>query len=158
MSVLASQISKSGAKGKELDTTIREQLQIIDDKLLKAERTWGRNSVTHELPVSISIPGLAKKDAQRILYSAILRSLERRGFEVRILLDDDHTILYIVWTTDLDSKEVDAMNFIIRSKRISADAVEDFIQVGNGSREHPRQREPAASEAANAEKILLGLP
>ena len=37
MSVTAKQLSKSGARGKDLDAIVREQLQIVDDKLLRAD-------------------------------------------------------------------------------------------------------------------------
>lgn len=130
MSVSAKQLSKSGARGKDLDAVVREHLQIIDDKLLKADRTWGRNVVTHDLPIVLALPGLDKKDAQRIVYSTILRSLDRRGFETRILLEPDFTRVYIAWMTDLDIEEVEAMNALIRAKRIQQDALETFVQRG----------------------------
>jgi hypothetical protein len=130
MSVTAKKLSKSGARGKDLDAVVREHLQIIDDKLLKADRTWGRNVVTHNLPTMLTLPGLDKKDAQRIVYSTILRSLDRRGFETRILLEPDYTTIYIAWMTDLDIEEVEAMNALIRMKRVQRDAIESFIQRG----------------------------
>jgi hypothetical protein len=131
MSVTANQLSKSGARGKDLDAVVREHIQIIDDKLLKADRTWGRNVVTHDLPIVLALPGLDKKDAQRIVYSTILRSLDRRGFETRILLEPDFTTVYIAWMTDLDIEEVEAMNSLIRAKRIQRDVLEDFVQRGS---------------------------
>lgn len=130
MSVSASQLSKSGARGKDLDAVVREHLQIIDDKLLRADRTWGRNVVTHDLPITLALPGLDKKDAQRIVYSTILRSLDKRGFEVKILLEHDRTTVYIAWMTDLDIDEVEAMNALIRLKRIQPSALEAFVQQG----------------------------
>jgi hypothetical protein len=128
MAVTAKQLSKSGARGKDLDAVVREHLQIIDDKLLRADRTWGRNVVTHDLPTSMSIPGLDKKDAQRIVYSSILRSLDKRGFEARILLEDDITTLYIVWTTDLDGAEIEAMNAMIKAKRVDRESIAGFLE------------------------------
>jgi hypothetical protein len=130
MSVTAKQLSKSGARGKDLDAVVREHLQIIDDKLLKADRTWGRNVVTHDLPTVLALPGLDKKDAQRIVYSTILRSLDRRGFETRIILEPDFTTVFITWMTDLDIEEVEAMNALIRAKRIHRDQLETFVQRG----------------------------
>ena len=130
MSVSAKQLSKSGARGKDLDAVVREHLQIIDDKLLKADRTWGRNVVTHDLPIVLTLPGLDKKDAQRIVYSTILRSLDRRGFETRILLEPDFTTVYLAWMTDLDIEEVEAMNALIRAKRVQRGALDAFIQRG----------------------------
>jgi hypothetical protein len=130
MSVTAKQLSKSGARGKDLDGVVRDHLQIIDDKLLRAVRSWGRNVVVHDLPTVMSLPGLDKKDAQRIVYSTILRSLDQRGFETRILLEADTTKVFIIWTTDLDVEEIEAMNKLIRAKRVQRDQVEAFIQRG----------------------------
>ena len=148
MAVTAKQLSKSGARGKDLDAIVREHLQIIDDKLLRADRTWGRNVVTHDLPTMLTLPGLDKKTAQRILYSTILRSLERRGFETRILLDPDVTTIYIVWTTDLDTEEMNAMNVLIRTKRIQHSDLGEFIH-------HITPRKPITSTGPTAVEIDL---
>lgn len=158
MSVTATQLSKSGARGKELDRMVQEQIQIIDDRLLKADRTWGRNVVEYSLPVDLSIPGLAKKDAQRILYTNILQSLEKRGFDTGIILEDNSSILLIAWMTDLESKEIDAMNAIIRSKRLTtADAISRFIQQ-SGKYKTPRVETAAGGMPVfNAEETLLSI-
>jgi hypothetical protein len=130
MSVTAKRLSTSGARGRELDAIVREHLQIIDDKLLHSERTWGRNTIIHDLPVNFVLPGLQKPDAQRIVYSAILRSLDKRGFETRILLESDRTAICIAWMTDLDSQEVEAMSALIRSKRVTGTELEPFLAHG----------------------------
>ena len=127
MSVTAKQLSKSGAKGKDLDGIVREQLLIIDDHLQRADRTWGRNVIAHDLPTSFSFPGLEKRDAQRIIYATIIRSLRERGFSVRLLLEVEHTVLYIEWVTDLNAEEVDAMNCLIRQVRITSEEVEAYL-------------------------------
>ena len=126
MSITAQHLSKSGAKGKVLDSIIREQLAIIDEKLIRADRTWGRNVVTHNLPTCISLPGLEKQDAQRILYSTIIRSLDKRGFDTRINLTDELTVLYIAWTTDLAGEEIEAMNTVIVQRVIAGDEIKRF--------------------------------
>jgi hypothetical protein len=130
MAVTAKRLSQSGARGRELEAIVREHLQIIDDKLLHAERTWGRNTLVYDIPVTFALPGLDKRDAQRIIYSAILRSLDRRGFETRILLEDDRTAVCIAWMTDLDSQEVEAMSALIRAKRVTSAGLEPFIMYG----------------------------
>ena len=130
MAVTAKQLSKSGARGRELDLIVREHLQIIDDRLLHSERTWGRNTLIYDLPVIFALPGLDKRDAQRIVYSAIIRSLDRRGFETRILLEPDRTALCVAWMTDLDTEEVEAMSALIRAKRVSGPELEPFLARG----------------------------
>jgi hypothetical protein len=137
MSVTASQLSKSGARGKDLDAAVREHLQMIDDRLQRADRTWGRNVVVYDLPMSLSLPGLNKSDAQRILYSMLIRSLDRRGFETKLFLTTERCALFIAWMTDLDVDELAAMNALIRAKRISSD--EDIAAfVVQGSAAAPR--------------------
>ena len=148
MSVTAKQLSRSGARGKELDGLVREQIQIIDDKLLRADRTWGRNVVSHDLPTVLALPGLDKKDAQRIVYSAILRSLDKRGFETALVLELESSTLYIAWMTDLDVEEVESMNALIRSKRLKRDAVKGFYK--HGSMPAPRAASAARQGRAEA--------
>jgi hypothetical protein len=130
MSVTAKALSKSGARGKEIDAVVREQIQMIDDRLQRAPRTWGRNVVACDLGTTFNLPGLDKKNAQRIVYSAILRSLDKRGFETKLLLETDQTVLYVAWMTDLDVEEVAAMNALIRAKRIQRDDLPGFLQKG----------------------------
>jgi hypothetical protein len=127
MSLTAKQLSKSGAKGKELDTLVREQLHMIDDHLQRSERTWGANVVVYDLPTTFVFPGLDKKDAQRIVYTAVIKSLQERGFEVRLLLNPERTALYIKWVTDLNSAEIGAMNRLITEVRIAPGAIEGFL-------------------------------
>ena len=145
MSVTAKQLSKSGAKGKDLDAVVREQLLIIDDRLQRADRTWGRNIVALDLPTNFTFPGLEKKDAQRIIYTAIVRSLQDRGFGVRLLLDPDRTKIFLEWVTDLNSEEVEAMNRLIRTVRISADELEAFLARDSPPAERPHPAMPGGS-------------
>jgi hypothetical protein len=128
MSITAKQLSKSGAKGKELEAVVREQLLIIDERLQRTERTWGRNVIAHDLPTSLAFPGLEKRDAQRIIYTAIVRSLLDRGFGARLRLEAECTVLYIEWVTDLNTEEVESMNRLIRQVRISAEEVDEFLR------------------------------
>lgn len=133
MAVRAQQLSRSGARGKDLDIVVREQLQIIDDKLLRADRKWGRNVVAHNLPLAPALPGLSRADAQRVIYSAILRSLEKRGFEVKIVLEPARTTVYVAWVADLEAQELTAMNSLIDSKRIRPGELAAFCAAGTGA-------------------------
>lgn len=126
MALRAEQLSKAGTRGKELDVIVREQLQIIDDRLTKADRTWGRNVVPYELPESFNFPGLEKKQAQRIIYTSIIKSLEERGFEVALVLESNRNMIYIAWESDITEEQVDAMNRTIRRVRIDADKIDSF--------------------------------
>lgn len=128
MSVTVKQITEMCIKNKDIDTLIKEQLQIIDDKLLHSDRSWGNNCITHSLPITmVGVSGLDRKDAQRIIYSSILCSLEKRGFTTKIVLDDSATTLYISWKSELDEESLNTMNTIIKTKRISKEDLHKLV-------------------------------
>jgi hypothetical protein len=118
MSLTVTQLNKNAMKFKDLDSIIKEQLLIIDDKLLKKDKSWGTNMVIHELPILFA--GLDKKNAQRVVYSNIILSLEKRGFDVKILLEDTRTVIYIKWETNFSDSDINKMNNLINQKRISS--------------------------------------
>jgi hypothetical protein len=128
MSVTVKQITDMCIKNKDLDTLIKEQLQIIDDKLIHSDRSWGNNCITHSLPTTIiGITGLDKTDAQRIIYSTIICSLKKRGFTVKIVLDDSSTILYVSWKSELNDSSLETMNTIIRDNRINKQELHELL-------------------------------
>lgn len=127
MSVTAAKLSRTGAKGKVLDSVIREQLRIIDDKLMRADRKWGRNVISVDLPSHLQFPGLDKLDSQRIVYCAIIRSLTKRGFGVRLLLETNRTSVFISWNADMNTADLAVMNKIIRSARITREELPAFL-------------------------------
>jgi hypothetical protein len=128
MSITVKQMSELALKNKDMETMIKEQLQIIDDKLLHSDRGVGHNFITHSLPTNfIGITGLDKIDAQRIIYSTIIYSLEKRGFTIKIVLDEVSSILYISWKSELDNQSIDSMNTIIRDRRITKTDLHNLI-------------------------------
>jgi hypothetical protein len=130
MSITADKLSATGSRGRELDAVVRDVLVRIDDALVRADRVWGRNVVTHELESNYNIPGLGKKAAQRVIYSTVVRSLRERGFTVRLVLEPDRSRLLIEWVTDLSDKEIDAMNRLIREVRLEASEVSSYLAGG----------------------------
>jgi hypothetical protein len=88
--------------------------------------------VVYDLPVDSPLDGLRKSDAQRIIYSSIIRSLIERGFEVKIFLKDDIARLYIAWSTSLGTEEISAMNTMIVANSIQDNEIDSFIR-GEGS-------------------------
>lgn len=113
-------MSELSMKNKDIEMLIKEQLQIIDDKLIHSDKGIGDNYILHNLPTNMtSVTGIDKKDAQRILYNSIIYSLEKRGFSVKITLEDLYTTLYISWKSEINSDSMETMNKIIKTNRIS---------------------------------------
>lgn len=128
MSVTVKQINELCLRNKDLETIIKEQLQIIDDKLLHSDRSIGNNCITHALPTTMpSVVGIERQDAQRIVYSSLICSLEKRGFIVKIALNDTSSILYVSWKSEIDQQSVETMNFIIRNNRITKDELHSLV-------------------------------
>jgi hypothetical protein len=125
--ITVSKLSKSLLKAKELDNVIKEQLFIIDDKLLKSLKKWGRNVITHELPTTFNLIGADRKDIQRLIYSSILKHLEKRGFQTKLLLQSESAILYIAWDCEYTQEELYDMDSTIKKNLIHSDSVEEFI-------------------------------
>lgn len=143
MSIRASKLSKSGAKGRTIDTIVREHLAIIDDALMAKDRAWGRNVVTIPLPMTFNIPGLDPRREQLVIYSALVSDLEARGFEVGLELDQNYTNLHLAWLTDLSEEELKAMNAVIRRTSLRPDQVGSFVRKG-------RVAAPAAAGSATS--------
>ena len=125
--ITVSKLSKSLLKAKELDNVVKEQLFIIDDKLLKSLKKWGRNVITHELPTIFNLIGADRKDIQRLIYSSILKHLEKRGFQTRLLLQSDSAILYIAWDCEYTQEELNDMDLTIKKNIIDSESIEEFI-------------------------------
>jgi len=129
MSVTVQQITELTLKNKNIDIIIKEQLQIIDDKLIHSRKIIGENYITYTLPYNLpQIEGISKSDLQKIIYTSIIVSLEKRGFIVKIVLEKLISILYISWITEIDYNSVQTMNMILKQKRISNDELQTLTQ------------------------------
>jgi hypothetical protein len=126
--ITVSQLTKSALKSKEVENMIKEQLFIIDEKLLKTKKSWGRNVITHELPTTFTHISTGDRiDIQRFMYSTILQNLQKRGFDIKISLNPDTTILYIAWICEYSKSEMENMDSIIKKNVISSDNINSFI-------------------------------
>lgn len=154
MSLTAKRLSRVSPSWRGLDGIIHEHLLAIDDKITRSPQSWGRNHIIHNLPMVFASPGIEKADAQRAVYSAIIRSLEKRGFGVRILLENDQTVLFVDWDSGLGSEELAAMNDLIASKLILREEVQEFVRKENeaGARPAPRREPPKGEPRRRARK------
>jgi hypothetical protein len=147
--ITAKKLSRSGAHSLDVDEAVRQQLDIIDTRLREKQCTWGRNVIEYSLPTCFTACSLKRKDAQLVIYAAIIRSLQNRDFEVAILLDTSNgvetTTLFIAWISDVTLAEIEAINDVIRAVSITCDTVDKFI-----SSPAPVKIEELLAEAAAA--------
>lgn len=125
MSVTPDTLSASASRG--LDVIVKDVAALVDKAILDAPRQCGPNVATCELPTEFPTSTLRKADAQRVVYSSIIRSLQARKFtNVRIYLgkDDNKAVLVVGWVSELDQKDIAAMDRVISGARITKEELE----------------------------------
>jgi hypothetical protein len=131
MSLKAEELSRANIDRHGFDRVIQAELLLIDSKLKDFKAVLGRNVLEHK----ISLVGVAKgadiAQVQRIVFTAIIRSLESRGFATRIRLDRDPSspsLLYVAWRVELSRAELAAMDKLVSAHRLTTqDEVTDFL-------------------------------
>lgn len=99
----------------------KEYIEEIDRKLLEARGKFGTNSVVYTIPtITRPIVGAEKKDVELVVYYKVIKSLEGRGFQVRIELNTMYTVLYISWDTELTEKKLQDMRELITARLVSS--------------------------------------
>jgi hypothetical protein len=132
-----------------VDRIARTQIAMIDSKLRVHECKWGRNVVS--VPLELSYPGLPGTEdiIQTIVYSSVISSLKKRGFEVAITLGVEATTLYIAWEKKMGERESAVMVKLLRDHHIRDTDVEQFYQKG---------RQPLAAKATTPHQPKADVP
>lgn len=102
------------ARRADVAAVAREQASIVEDALGRHETRWGWNAVEVDLPTVFALQGLGRADAQRVVYAAIVRDLEARGFEARLCFgagaDPEGCRLLVGWYAGITAGEAAAID------------------------------------------------
>lgn len=129
MSLTSDSLSAMTFNSKALESVVKEQLHIIDNLLRTMVKTVGVNCLKYKLPMSFPIPGVTEvSDQQRFVYSSIITSLKSRGFDVGIVLTEETNIMAIRFMVKFTDEQVNAMNSVLKSVIISAEAFDNFVE------------------------------
>ncbi len=124
MSVTVDQLSRKCGEA-EIHKIIRDQLDMIDALLNNTNKIIGRNSISIALPVCFPEVCSGNKDiVQTMVYSAILSSLERRGFEVHIDRrvtkgGNEQMRIFVEWVNRIDMDKIEEMKKYISSRTLA---------------------------------------
>jgi hypothetical protein len=92
-----------------ISLNIKEQLDIIDKKITRTIKKIGHNEINTTLPTNFSNIPYNKDIIVPLIYSKIMKSLESRGFSVKLQMAIKPPNLIIGWNnsvfTDKDIKE-----------------------------------------------------
>jgi len=124
MSVTIEQLKQGGVTTDSLQKIIRDQLSAIDVLLTKCKGMIGNNIVEFELPMTLSLPGIKSKIAQKIVYAGIIESLEQRRFKCRIFLDDVKRkySLFVRWKVPLDKSKMAEIEKLLAERMLGTEA------------------------------------
>lgn len=117
MSVTVSRLRRNRVQSAGVNVVVRDNLQIIDQTILKHNNFWGRNRIDYDLPIIFRIAGIDDSIAQRMVYSSIIQSLKDRGFEVGLSVTTVKCTIFIMWDAEIDPKKLEVMDDIIRGAR-----------------------------------------
>ncbi len=121
MSVTVKQLSSAIVKNKDIDSFVRDQLRAIDVILIKTRAKWGHNLIKYEISNIFNFLGLEREQAEKIVYSKIMKNLEKRGFTVKIKLGHDKSTMYITWITGIENGDESELNSYLIKRTITSD-------------------------------------
>lgn len=115
----AAQVSKSVLQGTVLNDIVKEHLLIIDKKILNASKQIGANTIIYDLPVTFMTAPSNITDTKIMVYYHILKSLEDRGYTVKINITNNKAILTIEWVIGLDTSDISEMENFLQQKSVN---------------------------------------
>ena len=107
------EILKRSSEQKELlKKTINEILRSLMDDINTAKKSY-RTNVKTTFPITFSIPGLSNKDAQRIVWSSLIKEINEKNYRIKIKPSKDKCVVQITWISSEEETIIrDQMNLI----------------------------------------------
>ena len=112
MSLKAEALKKNEAQKKAISREITQILRSMDDELKIAHES-GKYKAQIKVPINFGIPFMTNTNAQRLIYSEILKSLIRRGFHPSIEIGKSFTVFWISWLSDEEKSEIKMQNELL---------------------------------------------
>jgi hypothetical protein len=110
MSLKAASLKHNEAQRRGIKKEVLNILANMDNEIKIAHEQGKNYEVCVSVPITFSIPHMQNKDAQRMIYYEILKSLMERDFIVEIELNKDSTLFYITWLSSEEKTEIELQN------------------------------------------------
>ena len=112
------QLNRSVLKGSVFNDIVREQLFIIDKKIVGYNKRLGENEVLYDLPVTFPNIQADRTDTRIMVYYWVMQDLEKRGYKVKIKLTEAKSTLTITWTIGLEVSDLTKMETYLQTKSV----------------------------------------
>ena len=110
------QLSRSVLQGTTLQDIVKEQLLMIDRKILNTTKQIGGNIMLYDLPVMFTHVTSNRTDTRIMVYYYITKSLEDRGYTVKLSLGPEKSTLTVEWIIGLDDSDLADMDKYLQEK------------------------------------------
>lgn len=103
----AETVRKKTINSPQIVSVVNDIIEAIDSGILAA--SIQTNRYDHVMPTDLFIPGIAKANAQRIVYYHVAKRLQKAGYTLQITMKKI-VIFHISWVTDMmdsDVKKID---------------------------------------------------
>lgn len=128
MSVNPQILARGTSFTQNIEPVVREHLAMIDRKLTEAGRKIGWNVVAVDIEAAFTtLRSLPQNDAQALVYSGIISSLEQRGFAVRTIIVQTKATFLIGYEIGLPQAQIDNLYRVVKKSRLpDKEAIEKF--------------------------------
>lgn len=101
----ANTFKNNGVQRRHIDEQIQEIIIRINNEL-KVSQKSGNHYIISEIPIIFDIPNMINKDAQRIIWSTLIRILKEKNYTVFINHNKNNCRLKISWLHPEDEKKI----------------------------------------------------
>lgn len=112
----AETVRKKTINSPQIVSVVNNIIEAIDSGILAA--CIQTNMYDHTMPMDLFIPGLAKANAQRIIYYHVARRIQKAGYNLEITMKKNTIIFNISWVTDMGDSDINKIDkYLARLRR-----------------------------------------
>lgn len=104
--IIDSKILKgSNAQKRYIDDYLNSIIIQINTSLKMAKHS-GAHCIIEEIPIVFDIPNMSNAESQRIIWSKVIETIQKKGFLVKINSNKDVCRLKIAWVSPVEEQEI----------------------------------------------------
>lgn len=112
-----SQLSGTSLRSNVVSDQIHELLSLINKNIIK-ENKLGTNVLVHDLPIVFRNINFSPEICRIIIYTAVIKELEQKGYQVSIKQSDNLARLRIEWSSGINNQEILCMKKYLQEHSI----------------------------------------
>jgi hypothetical protein len=112
----AETVRKKTINSPQIMSVVNDIIESINNGILAT--CIQTNKYDHPMPMDLFIPGLAKANAQRIIYYHVARLIQKAGYNLELTMKKNSVIYNISWVTDMNDTDINKIDkYLARLRR-----------------------------------------